>query len=328
MAPFSFQTGEPEPRQPWQQTPGGRVILGTVLALGLCYGTLQIGMAVLRSFGVDAANGGLDPITGLGIFLSLQIAAVLAGGMLAGAGQDRGSLLGGFVGILSGVGVLAITLSGVVANLVESYSGELLSPGAPTFDLIMFGLPVQHLIVGAIGGLIGSLIWKPIVIAVDKRFVSPARKAAARRESRASQLRWTGPIAWIRVIIGTGIAILGALNTAKIVDFILRASDHKLQVVTHLETQVAQGEIFGLSILLGGCFAGATRLNGLKQGVCVGFLFAAIIIGTSLRTEAASSWSVLFPVVSALLLGPVGGWFGSELLPPVSKRIPRPRIIG
>src|SRR5262249_2887504 len=114
--------GQAQPAEKWQQSPGGRTILGTLLALGLCYGLLQVGMACLRALGVDAASGALDPLTGLILFQGLQVLALLGGGMLAGAGQERGSVLGGIVGILSGVVILAAMLSGLVSTLVQSYS--------------------------------------------------------------------------------------------------------------------------------------------------------------------------------------------------------------
>jgi hypothetical protein len=113
---------------------------------------------------------------------------------------------------------------------------------------------------------------------------------------------------------------MGALNAPAIVDWIMRLSDRKLQVITQLENQVAYGEVFGLSILFGGCLAGATRPNGLKQGVCVAILVSVVLIGTLIRQAGEDPGAVLFPILSALLLAPVGGWFGSELLPPVAKR--------
>jgi hypothetical protein len=309
---------KPPPR--WQQSPGGRIILATLVTLGLSYGLLQTGMACMRALGIDATSGSLNPVAGLILFQSFQALAALGGGMFAGAGQERASLLGGLAGLLSGVGVLAAVLAGVAANVVQSYSAALLSPGTPTFDLIMFALPVQHAVMGAIGGFAGSLIWKPLPPLVDTRYAQRPKRPAVRPAAPPMSLRWSGPVAWLRVFLGTGIAVVGAMNAPRIVDFLLRVSDNKLKVMTQLENQVAYGEVYGLAILLGGCFAGATRVNGLKQGVCVGVLVAVIMGATLYQTTASGPLSLLFPVVSALLLGSVGGWFGSELLPPVARR--------
>src|SRR5262249_11608046 len=182
-------------------------------------------------------------------------------------------------------------------------------------------------IAGAIGGLVGSLFWQPLMVPVDPRYASLRKQRPARRDpNQPAFVLWSGPVAWVRVLVGTGIAVLGAVNTSNIVDAILRVSEYKLQIMTQLENQVAYGEVFGLSILAGGCFAGATRVNGLKQGVCTGLLVAIIMIGSFYKAAAEYSVSVLFPILTALLLAPVGGWFGSELLPPVSKERFRARI--
>ncbi len=320
-ARLQLNLGDSRPALPWQQTPGGRVLLGTLLALGLSYGLLQIGMAALNALGIDATSGTIDPLAGLIVFQGLQVLAMLAGGMLTGAGQERGSFLGGLAGLLTGVGVLAGMLAGVASTVVQSYSSELLSPGSPTHDLIMFALPAQSLVVGAIGGFIGSVIWKPLLIPTDPRFSSLSQRTNARKDKlEGPSLRWTGPVAWFRVILGAAIAGVGALNASRIVDFVLGVSDYKLRVVTQFENHVAYGEVFGLCILFGGCFAGATRPNGLKQGVCVGFLVSVIMIGAISSASLDHAPSALFPVVSALLLAPVGGWFGSELFPPACRR--------
>jgi hypothetical protein len=279
-----------------------------------------VGTAGLRALHLDAGRGGLNPLAGLVLFQGLQGLAVLLGGLLAGAGQARGSLLGGFVGLLSGTAALAGMLSGAVSTLVQSYSAELLTPGTPTHQVVMYGLLAQQLVVGAVGGFLGSFVWRPLVVPVDSRYAALARRRPARRDpGEPAFRRWSGPVAWVRVLTGTGLAAVGAHYTPDIVDFILQVSDRRLQLMTQLENQVAFGEVFGLCILLGGCWAGATRVNGLKQGACVGLLVAGIMAGSFLKAVAAFTPSVLFPVLSALLLGPVGGWFGSELLPPVGK---------
>ena len=312
----------------WQQTPGGRVILGVLLALGLCYGLLQMGMACLRAIGLDAAGGHLDPLVGLGLFQGLQVVALLVGGALAGAGQPRGSVLGGAAGVLSGVLFLTGLVTGVVGNLAQSYSAELLAPDSRVHDLVIYGLPLQHAVVGAIGGLIGSFIWRPAVpVAIPGLLTSAKRGLAGREAAPKAVSRWAGPVSIPGVMLGSAVAILGALNTPTLVDFVLRASDHKLRIVTRMENQVAYGEVYGLTILLGGFLAGANRRNGLKQGTCVGLLVAAVMGGAFLRGGAGLSVSVVFPVLSALLLAPVGGLCGSELFPPVvrARRRPKPQ---
>jgi hypothetical protein len=305
----------------WQQTFGGRLVIGLLLALGLCYGLLQMGMASLRALGTDAASGGLDPRLGLALFQGLQGLALLTGGILAGAGQPRGAVLGGTVGILSGLVFLAGIFSGLVTTLVQSYSGELLAQGSSLHNMMMYVLPLQHALAGAVGGLIGCLIWKPLPSLTLPGLAGIQKRAPGQREiSLEFIFRWKGPVAWFRVLVGSIVAIAGAINTPKVVDFILFASDDKLKLVTQLENQVAHGEVFGFAILFGGFLAGMNRSNGLKQGVCVSVIVACAMAAAFLRGAAAPMGSTIFPVLSALLLASVGGWFGSELWPPAFRR--------
>jgi hypothetical protein len=291
-----------------------------LLSLGLSYGLLQMGMACLRGLNIDAASGALDPLVGLVLFLGFQVLALLVGGTLAGAGQPRGTLLGGLVGLTSGVLLLAGMLSGVLSNMVQLYSAELLTPGTPTYDLTMYGLPLQNAVTAALGGLLGGWIWKPLptltvpgLIAVQNR--KPRRDAYVKPVSR-----WKGPVSVVKVLVGSAVAVLGATNTPWILNSILRVSDNKLMIMTALENQVAHGEVYGLMILCGGILAGANRTNGLKQGTCVGFLVAVIMSNFHSFALGQASLSMVFPIISALLLAPVGGWFGSELWPPVARR--------
>ncbi len=302
-------------RTKWHQSPEGRLVIGVMLALGLCYGFLQCGMAVLRGLGREAPSGALSPLAGLVLFQGLQALALLPAGALAGAGQRRGALLGAATGLFSGLFFISGMLTGVLSSLVQSFSEQLLKPGTPIHDLTLYSLPVIHTFFGTVGGLAGSLVWRaPVEVTLP--FLSPKKQLALRREATSSRplFRWEGPIAWGHVLVGTVVAIAGAVNTPTIVDFILRASDDQLKIMTQLEDAVAYGEIFALSILAGGCLAGAHSPNGLKQGVCVGMTLAFLMAGIFYKGPNAPS--VVYPVLCALCLAPVGGWFGSELLPP------------
>jgi hypothetical protein len=290
--------------------------------MGLCYGLLQMGMACLRALGIDAASGALEPLAGFVLFQSLQALALLIGGVFVGAGQTRGMVLGATLGIISALVFIAAMLTGVIAPLTQWYSGELLSPGTPIHRMTMYILPLQHTLVGALAGMIGSSIWKPYAPLIPSLPGMPSRKAARRQIKEKTVSRWAGPVAWGWVLAGTVVAIGGAYSTPTLVDFILSASGHQLKIMSQLENQVAYGEVFGFAILLGGGVAGSNRSNGLKQGLCVGLLVALVLAGTVVRLESTVSLTVIFPVLSALSLAPVGGWFGSELLPPVMRRLP------
>jgi hypothetical protein len=318
--------GGAHPGEKWQQSPGGRMILAVLLSLGLCYGLLQMGMACLRGLHVDASSGDLNPLVGLILFLGLQVLALLIGGTLAGAGQPRGVLLGGLVGVTSGVLFLAGMLGGILSNMVQSFSSELLTPGTPTHDLTMFGLPLQNAIVAALGGLIGSWIWRPLPPLTMPGLVGVQNRKTRLDANVRAVSRWAGPVSLAGVLLGTTVAVLGAINTPRLIDYILLVSDRQIKIMTTLEDQVAHGEVYGLMILLGGILAGANRTNGLKQGVCVGMLVAIMMSSFHGYALGHTPLSVVFPIISALLLAPVGGWFGSELWPPVDRRVRRKRL--
>ncbi len=303
----------------WHQSPEGRLVIGVVLALGLCYGFLQFGMAVLRGLGREAPTGALSPLVGLILFQSLQALALLPAGVMAGAGQRRGAFLGAAVGLFSGLFFISGMLAGILTTLVQSFSEQLLKPGQPIHELTLYSLPVVHTLIGALGGLAGCSIWKPPA-EITFPLLSPKKQLALRREAANARplFRWEGPIAWGHVLIGTVVATIGAVNTPTIIDWVLHASDNQLQIMTQLEDRIAYGEIFALSILAGGCLAGAQSSNGLKQGLCVAITLSFLMAG--IFWKGPNSPTVIYPVLCALCLAPVGGWFGSELLPPTVGR--------
>jgi hypothetical protein len=316
--------GKAQPREKWQQSPGGRVILGILLSLGLSYGLLQMGMACLRGLQVDASTGHLNPLVGLTLFSGLQALALLVGGTLAGAGQPRGALLGALVGVSSGVLFLIGMFGGILSNMVQSFSAELLTPGTPTHGLTMMGLPLQNAVIGAVGGLIGSWIWKPLPPLTLPGLVGIQNRKSGREWIKPIS-RWAGPISPLKVLLGTAAAVFGAINTPRVVDYIVVVSDYKLKIMTALENQVAHGEIYGLMILSGGFLAGASRTNGLKQGLCVGVLVAIAMSSFHSYALGHASLDVVFAMVTALSLATVGGWFGSELWPPIDPNARRKR---
>jgi hypothetical protein len=296
-----------------------------LLSLGLSYGLLQLSGAVLRGMNMDTAGGSLGPIADLALFQGLQILALLAGGMLAGAGQTRGTSLGAMVGVLSGLLFIAGMLNGTVTVLVPGFARELLTPGTTVRNLTLYGLPVLHAVFGALGGQAGSAIWCPLPSS-SRTWSTPAGSSAlpliraplgpSGEDYRDLLAFWSGPVAWARVVVGTLVAVGGAVWTRSIIDLIVLASQGRLSIATMWENQVACGEVFTLSILIGGCIAGANTLNGVRQGFWVGIAAAALL--TCLFLSGA-----LHPVggapavLSTLFFGPIGGWFGSELLPPV-----------
>jgi hypothetical protein len=84
-------------------------------------------------------------------------------------------------------------------------------------------------------------------------------------------------------------------------------------------------EMKALALLFAGALAGATTRNGVKQGFCVGLASTVIFIG--IEMNYIESWLQMagYTVLAVFSFSLVGGWFGSQLFPPV---IPRRRQRG
>src|SRR5947209_12571344 len=83
----------PSKAEPWQQTPGGRLVIGVLLGVGLSYGLLHLCAAMLHALGIEGSHRTLDPLSGLFLFQALQAVALFVGGIFIGAGQRRGAAL-------------------------------------------------------------------------------------------------------------------------------------------------------------------------------------------------------------------------------------------
>jgi hypothetical protein len=284
----------------WQQTPWGRILVGLLLAQGLAHGLQMFTTAWLLA----NEEGPATWTTSWGILLlfGLQGIGLLLGGMITGAGQARGLFYGSFVGLVNGLIFLMINLGrGDIQNEVAFYSQ-----------------PVLHLAFGAMGGLLGSLIWRPVpalrlqtgpVIPTPIRLSSPS-------------LFFAGPICWVRVLAGITIAVAGVAWSPKILAFLLQMGAGLIAIESSLQARLVTWEIAAVAVLLGAGLAGATTPNGPKQGLMVGLGTGVLLIGISLGNPKAVFQTSEFLLAALLVLTLAGGWFGGQLFPPlgVSRR--------
>jgi hypothetical protein len=310
----------------WHQTPPGRLFAGMLLGLGLGYGLLQLTASLLYIWARDAGRDGLPPSVGWLVFLGLQGAAVGLGGALAAVGTRKGASYGGVIGLLSGGIALTGLQSGACAWLAEPFIGTLRpsSHGLPFSGNALSTVLVLDLICGLVGGLIGGRMWRtPDRLRIPK--IKPILSEPPSRELRSSSRyrptkavappsAWTGPVAWLRVLSGIGVAFGLAMVHRQIINMILIFGEGYIRLESASQETLAMKEIFALAILLGGCVAGATTPNGLKQGLFVGL--GAGFAQTLLILHAPQAADLLFFIMlSAIFLAPLGGWFGSNLLP-------------
>ncbi len=289
----------------WQQTPWGRMGVGLVLAQGLGYGMQQLFTAGILASGEHSTVW--STLWGLALLHGLQGISLLVGGAISGAGQKRGVLYGSLVGILNGL----------IFLLVQKQTGEVT-------QMVIYGQPVLHMAFGALGGLIGSLIWRPIPTVE----VEEAKSESAKAWPVPSGPRWlAGPVHLGRVFAGIFVVVVGVVWSNVILDWVLNASQGHLTLRTHLQAQMVGWEIAALAILFGAGFAGACTFNGLKQGVCVGIGASVIFLGIQMGSPSAVLEKVLFMILSILILTAAGGWFGGQLFPPVLSGKGRKKIM-
>lgn len=307
----------------WRHTTWGRILIGLVLAQGIYYALRQLLTAILLAAGVEDAE---DSILRLVLFQGIQAFALVVAGLLAGAGKRSGFVFGGVMGFCNGILTLA----------AQSWGPQ---PPA-TFEV--YGHLLLHAPIGAIGGAIGGFIWSPppppvlpgLTLTLTKK--PPARKVSP----------LAGPILWSRVLVGLAVAVLGAFSASLICDWLATASRTQL-LDTPQKLQLVTWEIAMLAICLGSAGAGANTPNGLKQGLVIGlgsgfllhglevwrprptgpvlsFLFTQLGFDLGLRFGIEPSvQGLIFTMTTTLLMGPLCGWFGSQLLPPVAARKPR-----
>jgi hypothetical protein len=284
----------------WMQTPWGRVFLGVALAQGLFYGARHLMTAALKGAYGDDFTEAWSSVHVLVIYQAIQLFTVLVGGMLAGSGQRAGILLGSVVGIWNGV----------FSVMIQS------GPGHPLTAVSIYGQPVLQTAIGALGGWAGCLLWKPLLPPV-----LPGATHLLRKPGKAKRhfSLFAGKVAWLRVTAGIAVAVAGSLSATIIFDKVLEASNGVLSTSDQLQDQVITWEIKALALLVGGCLAGATTANGLKQGLVAALGVSAVLIGTQAPYAKQPVEVAVFTVVSAFTLTTAGGWFGSQLFPPVIK---------
>jgi hypothetical protein len=328
-------TGLPRSRPKWQQTALGRGVVGLLLSQGMYNGLLQLCTALVVAMGLHDVPKWWASWTGWSILQVLLVIGVVAGGVLAGAGQRRGPLYGAAVGLANGLLYLLVP------------KPEFPSTASDTFkDVFEFGQPVIQAALGALGGLIGMVIWRPLLAVAPPPApapVSPLSQHLPLAPQRPKESGFAGPVNWVRVAGGTILALMGSAWANWILNYMILASAGKLSLESTQHARFVTWEISALSVLLGSALAGASTKNGLKQGLIVGIFVTIGLLAIHVTSEqidvgkvpAPALWlAVIHPAetpeqwdlakTSALSLiilplGLLGGWFGGQLLPPLMR---------
>jgi hypothetical protein len=277
----------------WLQRPWGRIVLGLMLAQGLYHGLRQLAVGAWM-----ATHAGSDEMVDPLIFQVVQGIGLLVGAVLAGAGQRTGALLGAVVGLINGILCLVIA--------------PIPFPGPA---LLLPGLPVLQLVGGGIFGWLGRIIWQPLP-APTLPGMSRLLKPLPGTPLRPLKL-FAGRIAWFRVLIGSAVSVAGWLLAVRLFHAVIDYSNGRLVSSTYDQDLLITWEIKVLAVLLGGALSGVNTLNGFKQGFCVAILTSCILL--VMPAHHVDLLIVLLTMISIFTLCVAGGWFGSQLLPPVVK---------
>jgi hypothetical protein len=299
--------GEPAETSQWGQTPWGRIFVGVVLSQGLYYAVRQLCTAGLLVSGDAVARGVWSTLYGLIFLQVVQAVCLVLAGMLAGAGMRQGIVFGAIVGVWNGV-----------LSVVAQFVG-----GVPHTAVMLVGQPILHIAFGAAGGLLGSRIWKPLPTLAGP--TSP-QVASPLIPGRARRPLFEGPFAWGRILIGTALAVAGAVWANVIVGMVLDVGGGMLDITDHLQAQLVTWEVAGLAMLVGSALAGAGTANCLKQGLCVGLAASAALLGFRMGGRHAAPHELVLTVACSVSLAMVGSWFGGSLFPPLAKRVRRKRL--
>ena len=158
----------------WRQTAWGRVLIGLGLSQGLFYALRQLLTGVLGGLTGASPDQVGNLVHAVLVLQAMQAVAVVVGCLFTGAGQERGALLGVLVGGWNGA-LLMLFQGGQGATVVSAY-----------------GLPLLHATLGAVAGLVGSAVFRPIPSHPVPPNLAGPRKAA--RQAGPGLL--AGPVKW------------------------------------------------------------------------------------------------------------------------------------
>jgi hypothetical protein len=291
--------GDPVPPH-WSRNPWGRTILGVMIAQGLYYAFRNLAQAGQLA-AAEEGNPTLTAFLGMLSVHALQVMGAFLGGFFAGAGQKRGGLFGGLVGVWNAIFIM----------LVQNFFGEFTSP------VMLYALPIIHVAIGCAGGVLGSWFWRPPALEQSVGDKVNLAVPLARVLGHLSTAR----IHWFRILMGVAFLVAGYFSAETVLRFAVKYSDHVLSVRNSMEESVLTLEITALACFLGGALAGATTRSGAVQGGWVGIISVTIFVGMRLANRfqgPLDTFALL--MLAVVLLSFVGGSFGGRLFPPLAPK--------
>ena len=128
---------------------------------------------------------------------------------------------------------------------------------------------------------------------------------------------FAGRVAWFRVLLGAVVAAAGYMTAAAVFAFLIDFSAGRLTSDGWWQDRVVTWEIQALAVFIGGAVAGYNTANGLKQGLFVGLLASIFLMVVLFEFSRVTPEIAALTEFGCFCLCAVGGWFGSQLFPPV-----------
>jgi len=297
----------------------GGVLIGLLVSQALYYASRNLATAyLLGTRGAMEEAAFWQSAGGQMITQVLQGVTLFIGGLLAGAGHSQSIAAGAALGVANSI------LLSMMLLLLKHHPSE----------MILYGQPVLHAMIGALGGFFGHHVWQPAPQLAPPRPSRKGEEPLSVQLPEVDELPDVEPLPWLRILLGSIVAVGGTMWARTALGFVLSGSGVQelvqSQFITFALTVVAQ--------LVGGGIAGSNTRNGFQYGFWVGILSAGAIVllissaDVPLQTNEAlgmifgldlphgSPAAVVFQAGQALLLGIVGGWLGSLILPRMSRR--------
>ncbi len=285
----------------WQHTDWGRFVVGVGLAQGLFYGLYHLIKSLVLATTGEPLNSATMPMAELLCIQSLQLFGLVVGSVIAGVARRQAHVLGVYIGVANSI--LSLLLGQGPAQAFTTHW--------------VYAQPFLQILVGSVGALVSSLVWKPLSVVTLPE--SPSRMAQRLGPKRPRLLKvFVGPISWFRVGLGTLFAIAGCLTAQPLLALVLSVSD-SLSLNEYMQEWVLIWEIKAVALLLGGMAAGAGTVNGIKQGLVAGIVTGAVL-NVVLAFRHTTLELVAFSMLLSFGLALAGGWFGGQLFPPVVSR--------
>ncbi len=299
------------PPLPLQTTVTGRVLVGSILALGLHLALREWG-AFLGLF--DDANSSVAYVAGY----SLRIVAAMVGGFFAGAGRSNSLCSGAAIGLLSGLGWL----------VVDSYPNLQL-------DALNVGLVMGMVGVAGACALAGGRIWPAIVELPE--FESPRRSSLLKFIVGGKKPNLTPPTRWARLLVSSLAVLIVVMGADGGRALLKKLPLGTLNLGGQSAIPLVDFQIAFVGIVLCGLIAGASTGAGLRHGIIAGFLAAFVVVAAytqqppdhfacleyvldKVSARESTLQSVVAIGVTIATTVAISGWIGGQLFPRLRKQ--------